>query len=232
MTTVLLTENCLEMIPVAMDATVTTSIHGPFIDAKLAYPLCQSIRGYHNYYVYPWMPQLLCHSWTLDVLTGCLHPTLLPSKYKLLKWSTPYSKYFFCLALLSANALQVFTERNRRNSSILKIMQCAKRVEFHQLWTCRFRWYPFWLASINTRNGVSTRGEEWFLHPFVLTGWVMVASANQLLTEIYRLLKAILQSAKVVAMCTAPMLKPLPFLLVQKLYSKQIVPTRLYHGIR
>ena len=90
-------ENYLEMVPVAMDATVTTSIHGPFIDAKLPYPLCQSIRGYHSYCVYPWMPsiptpvwvfwmpQLLCHSWTLDVLTGCLHPTLLPSKYKLLK---------------------------------------------------------------------------------------------------------------------------------------------------
>ena len=79
-------------------------------------------------------------------------------------------------------------------------------------------------TACSPRNGVPTKGEEWFLCPFVLTRWEMV----QLVPT-----KAILQPAKLGTMCTACLeydLPPLPppspplFLLVYK-PLKRIVPT-------
>ena len=71
-------------------------------------------------------------------------------------------------------------------------------------------------------NGAPTREEEWFRHTFVLAMWEMVQPVP---------IKAILHPAKAADMRTTPYASdspppPIPpFLLVQNLSSKWIVPT-------
>ena len=74
----------------------------------------------------------------------------------------------------------------------------------------------------STRNSASTRGEEWFLHSFVLTRWEVVQPV---------LTKAILQPAKAATMCTAHLeyARPFPsFLLVQPLSSNRLHQLIMY----
>ena len=77
-------------------------------------------------------------------------------------------------------------------------------------------------TAYSTRNSASTRGEEWFLHSFVLTRWEVVQPV---------LTKAILQPAKAATMCTAHLeyAHPFPsFLLVQPLSSNRLHQLIMY----